>query len=262
LTAPPRAVALGDHTPTRIGLGTNRLTDAPDDRSLLEAAVGAGLNFIDTAHVYTGGESESTIGRTLAPFPHELVIATKGGYGGGGNARLREELEQSFERLQAETIPLYYLHRVDPEVPIEETMGLLGEYREAGRIRYVGLSAVTVELIERARSVVPIAAVQNEYNLSERKYDDVVDYCTSEGIVFVPYFPLRPRGPSVLREIAARHGASRSQIKLAWLLHRSPLVAPIPGTLSLEHLKENLAALEIELSSDDLEALSASGSRT
>jgi pyridoxine 4-dehydrogenase len=250
-------VTLGDRRLTRIGLGTNRLTDTPENRSFLEAAVGAGVNFIDTAHGYAGGESERTIGRTLAPFPDELVVATKGGYRGGGNARLREELAQSFERLQTATIALYYLHRVDPQVPIEETMGLLSEYRDAGRITHVGLSAVAVEQIERALAVVPIVAVQNHYNLSERSFDEVVDYCASEEIVFVPYFPLHGGEPSALREIAGRHDATPNQIKLAWLLHRSPVVAPIPGTRSLDHLNENLAALEIELSAEDFEALSA-----
>lgn len=253
----PRTVALGDRRLNRIGLGTNRLTDTAQSRSFLQGAVAAGLNFIDTAHLYAGGESETAIGRALAPYPEDVVIATKGGYhSGGGTAGLRAEIEQSFERLQVETIALYYLHRVDPDVPLEETMGLLREYREAGRFAHVGLSEVTVEQIEEARSVVPIAAVQNEYNLSERKYDDVVDYCTSEGIVFVPFYPLGGREPPALAEIARRYGSSRSQIALAWLLHRSPAVVPIPGTRSLEHLKENLAALDIELATEDFDALS------
>ena len=255
----PRTVALGDRRLNRVGLGTNRLTDTAQSRSFLEAAVAAGLNFIDTAHLYAGGESETAIGRALASYSEDVVIATKGGYhSGGGAAGLREEIEESFKRLQVETIALYYLHRVDPDVPLEETMGLLREYREAGRFAHVGLSEVTVEQIERARSVVPIAAVQNEYNLSERRYDDVVDYCTSEGIVFVPFYPLGGREPPALAEIAHRYGASHSQIALAWLLHRSPAVAPIPGTRSLEHLKENLAALDIELADEDFEALAGS----
>jgi pyridoxine 4-dehydrogenase len=135
-------------------------------------------------------------------------------------------------------------------------MGLLKEYRDAGRITHIGLSDVTVEQIERARSVVPSAAVQNEYSLSERRHDDVVDYCDEHGIVFVPFYPLRGEDPPALAEIAERHGATRSQIKLAWLLKRSPAVVPIPGTLSLEHLKENLAALEIELTDDEFQSLS------
>ena len=258
MAAAPRTTALGDHRLNRIGLGTNRLTYSAENRSFLKVAVDAGVNFIDTAHVYTGGESESTIGAVLAPFPEDLVIATKGGYHpGGGTEGLRRQLEESFERLQTDTIVLYYLHRVDPDIPLERTMSLLKEYRDAGRITHVGLSEVSVEQIQRARSVVPIAAVQNEYNLSERRYDDVVDYCASESLVFVPFYPLGGGEPPALAEIAERYDASLGQIRLAWLLHRSPAVVPIPGTLSIEHLKENLAALEIELSGEDFETLSA-----
>jgi pyridoxine 4-dehydrogenase len=255
--ATSRSIALGDHRLNRIGLGTNRLTDTAENHSFLQAAVQAGLNFIDTAHLYAGGESETAIGSALAPFPDDLVVATKGGYHPGGTEGLRAELEQSFERLQTDTIALYYLHRVDPDVPLEETMGLFKEYRDAGRIAHIGLSEVTVKQIQRAQSVVPIAAVQNEYSVSERMWTDVVDHCTSEDIVFVPFFPLRGDDPPALAEIAKRYDASPSQIKLAWLLQRSPVVAPIPGTLSLDHLKENLAALDLELSAEDFETLSA-----
>jgi aryl-alcohol dehydrogenase-like predicted oxidoreductase len=136
-------------------------------------------------------------------------------------------------------------------------MGLLKEYRDGGRITHIGLSDVTVEQIERARSVVPVAVVQNEYSLAERKHDDVVDYCDEHGIVFVPFFPLHGEDPPAMAEIAERHGATPGQIRLAWLLKRSPIVVPIPGTLSLEHLKENLAALEIELSDDEFQTLAA-----
>jgi pyridoxine 4-dehydrogenase len=251
-------VALGDQRLNRIGLGTNRLADTAQNRAFLQAAVDAGLNFIDTAHLYAGGESETAIGSALAPFPDDLVVATKGGYHPSGVTEgLRAELEQSFERLQTDTIALYYLHRVDPDVPLEETMGLFKEYRDAGRIAHVGLSEVTVKQVERAQSVVPIAAVQNEYSVSERMWNDVVDHCTSEDIVFVPFFPLRGDDPPALSEIAQRHDATPSQIKLAWLLKRSPAVVPIPGTLSLDHLTENLAALDLELSAEDFEKLGA-----
>jgi pyridoxine 4-dehydrogenase len=254
----PRTADLEGDRLVRIGLGTNRLTDTPENRSFLEAAVDMDLNFIDTAHLYTGGESERTIGAALAPFADGLVVGTKGGYStGGGVEGLRAELEESFERLRAETIRLYYPHRVHPDLEVEDAMGLLKEYRDAGRIAHIGLSDVTVEQVERARSVVPIAAVQNEYSLSERRHDDVVDYCDEHGIVFVPFYPLRGGQPPALAEIAERHGATSSQIKLAWLLKRSPIVVPIPGTLSLEHLKENLAALDIELSDDEFQALAA-----
>jgi aryl-alcohol dehydrogenase-like predicted oxidoreductase len=158
-------------------------------------------------------------------------------------------------RLRTDTIALYYLHRVDPETPIEDSLAAINEYRERGQIRLVGISNVSIEQIERARRVVPVAAVQNHYNLSERKHEEVVDYCEREGIVFVPYFPLRGTGGPELDEIAVRHGASTFQITLAWLLRRSPVTLPIPGTLSLEHLRENVAALEIELSDEEFDAL-------
>jgi len=244
----------------RIGLGTNRLTDTAENRSFLEAAVNTDLNFIDTAHLYTGGESERTIGAALAPVADDLVVGTKGGYNAGGGVEgLRAEAEESFERLRVETIRLYYPHRVHPVggIEVEDAMGLLKEYRDAGRITHIGLSDVAVEQIERARSVVPIAAVQNEYSLSERRHDEVVDYCGEHGIVFVAFYPLHGENPPALAEIAERHGATPSQIRLAWLLKRSPIVVPIPGTLSLEHLKENLAALEIDLSDDEFQTLTA-----
>jgi pyridoxine 4-dehydrogenase len=152
------------------------------------------VGFIDTAHLYAGGESERAIGAALAPFrDDELLVATKGGYnpGGGRPERLRAELEESFERLRTDTIALYYLHRVHPGMPLEETLSVLGEYRDAGRIRHVGVSELSVEQIEWARAVVPIAAVQNEYNLSQRKYEDVVDFCEAEAIASVPQVAVR-----------------------------------------------------------------------
>jgi hypothetical protein len=154
-----------------------------------------------------------------------------------------------------DSIPLYYLHRPDPETPLDESLGAIKEAKDSGKIRHVGVSNVGVEQIERARGIVPIAAVQNHYSLSERRHDDVVDYCATEDIVFVPYFPLRGVGDPALDAVAERHGATPAQIALAWLLERSPTTLPIPGTLSSEHLKENLAALEIELTGDELEEL-------
>jgi pyridoxine 4-dehydrogenase len=241
-----RSITLGDHELTRIGLGTNRLTDTPQHRDFIRAAVEAGIQMIDTAHVYTGGESERTIGSALADTPGEAVVATKGGYhpGTGKPEALRAQLEQSFESLGTETIDLYYLHRVDPETPLEDSLELLKEYRDAGRIQHVGLSDVGVAEIERGRTVLPIAVVQNPYNLSDRRYDDVIDFCESEGIVFVPYHPLH-----------GDRGATPNRVKLAWLLRRSPATLPIPGTLSLDHLRENLGALELELSDSDYETL-------
>jgi aryl-alcohol dehydrogenase-like predicted oxidoreductase len=232
--AVPRTARLGDRELTRIGLGTNRLTDTPENVDFLGQAVRTALDFIDTAYLYTGGASERAIGTALAPFPDDLTVATKVGYrpGTGRPETLRAELDESFERLRTETIPLVYLHRVDPDVPIEESVAVLREYRDAGRIEHVGVSDVGVDQIERARSVVPIAAVQNAYNRAERRYDDVVDYCEREGLLFVPYYPL--------------HGPGSSGDKLAWLLERSPCIVPIPGTLSLEHLKANLAVLDVD----------------
>jgi pyridoxine 4-dehydrogenase len=213
---------------------------------------------IDTAHSYTEGQSEETIGAALSPVPESCIVATKGGIGGAGHGRpelLRTKIEQSLRRLRTDSITLYYLHRVDPETPLEESLAAINEYRVRGQIRHVGISEVGIDRIERARQVLPIAAVQNHYNLSERKYDAVVDYCAGEDILFVPFFPLRGDGGRALAEIAQRHGATLRQITLAWLLRRSPTMLPIPGTLSVEHVKENLAALKIDLTKADFEAL-------
>jgi pyridoxine 4-dehydrogenase len=248
---------LGDTEVTRIGLGTNRLANTREHIAFVKEAVAAGVSHIDTAHSYTGGESEETIGAALSPFSNGYVVATKGGYraGEGRPEVLRAQIEESLRRLETDSIALYYLHRVDPQTPLEESLATISEYRDSGKIRHVGLSEVRIDQIEQAREVVPVAAVQNHYNLSERRYEAVVDYCAREGIVFVPFFPLRGDGGRPLAEIAQRHRATRAQITLAWLLQRSPAMLPIPGTLSFEHLKQNLAALEIELSDAEFEAL-------
>ncbi|HKW60333.1 MAG TPA: aldo/keto reductase [Candidatus Dormibacteraeota bacterium] len=250
---------LGDVDVARIGLGTNRLTHTVQNVDLIRAAVEADVQMVDTAHLYTNGQSEQAIGEALSPFPPNVVVATKGGFGGAGRGRaevLRAEIEESFRRLKTETITLYYLHRVDPETPIEESLGAIKDYRDRGRIRHVGISEVTVEQIERARKVVPIAAVQNHYNLAERGYDAEVDYCAREGIVFVPFYPLRGGGGwSQLAAITRRHRATPQQVMLAWLLRRSPVMLPIPGTLSLAHLRENVGALKIQLTDEEFEAL-------
>jgi pyridoxine 4-dehydrogenase len=256
MSATPR-LRLGDTEVARVGLGTNRLTRTPEHIAFVQEAVAAGVNLIDTAHTYTGGASEETIGAALSPLPEGCLVATKGGYarGHGRPEVLRSQIEASLRRLRTDSIALYYLHRVDPETPLEVSLGAIRQYWDSGEIRQVGLSQVGIDQIERAREVVPIAAVQNHYNLSERKYEDVVDYCARERIVFVPYFPLHGHGDRVLAEIAERGGATPAQIALAWLLRRSPVMLPIPGTLSLEHLRENLAALEIELSDAEFQAL-------
>jgi aryl-alcohol dehydrogenase-like predicted oxidoreductase len=251
-------VKLGDIDVARIGLGTNRLTKTPDHLILIKAAVAAGIQMIDTAHSYAGGQSEETIGEALWPLPEGCIVATKGGYGGAGQSRpevLRAELDQSLRRLRTESIALYYLHRVDPQTPIEESLAAIKEFVEQAKVCHVGISEVDIAQIERARRVVPIAAVQNYYNLSERKHESVVDYCAREGIAFVPFFPLRGGSGGALNEIARRHRVTRQQITLAWLLRRSPAMLPIPGTLSLEHLKQNVAASKIELTDAEFEAL-------
>ena len=241
----------------RIGLGTNRLTSTPGHHAFLREAVEAGLGLIDTAHVYSGGDSERAIGEALSPAPDGLVVATKGGYRGSGSPEdLRAQIEQSLQSLRTEAIDLYYLHRVDPEAGLEQSLGAIDQYCGAGRIKEIGISAVDVEQIEAAREVVPIAAVQNHYNHAERGSDEVVDYCEENGIVFVPYYPLKGERRPELAEIAEAHDVTEEQIVLAWLLRRSPVMLPIPGTLSIEHLRENLAALEIELTDNEFEALS------
>jgi pyridoxine 4-dehydrogenase len=211
---------------------------------------------IGTAWSYAGGESEATIADALSPPPPGLLIASKAGLRSGRPDVVRSQIEDSFERLRAKVIGLYYLHRVDLDTPLEESLAVIKDYVDEGRILHVGVSEANIEQVERARKVVDIAAVQNHYNLSERRHEAVVDYCDSEGIPFVPFFPLRG-GADVnkLDTIALRHRRTREQIALAWLLRRSPVMLPIPGTLSLDHVKQNLAALEIDLSNEEFEAL-------
>ena len=248
----------GDAEIARIGLGTNRLTKTTANVAFVKEAVAAGVGMIDTAHLYTGGQSEETIGAALSPDLNRCVVATKGGFGGPGRGRpeiLHAEVEESLRRLRTDSIALYYLHRVDPKTPIEESLAAIKQRQDRGQILHVGISEVSIDEIERARRVVPIAAVQNHYNLTERRHEAVVDYCARENIVFVPFFPLRGNGGRAVAEIAARHGATPAQIALAWLLRRSPIMLPIPGTLSLEHLKENLAALQIDLTAAEFDAL-------
>ena len=233
----------------RIGLGTNRLTAVPEHVAFVREAVAAGVRHIDSAHLYTGGQSERAIGEALAGVGEEVLVATKGGYGAGEGRPdvLGEQIEQSLRSLRTEAIGLYYLHRVDRTTPLEESLGAIKAYVDRGAIRYVGVSDVRVEQIERARGVVEIAAVQNRYNLADRGHDDVLDFCERERIAFVPYYPLRGDGGPGVASAAERLGVTENAVKLAWLLQRSPVVLPIPGTLSIEHLRENLAALDLEL---------------
>lgn len=185
------------------------------------------------------------------------MVATKGGFRPGEGSRevLRAQIEESLRRLRTERIGLYYLHRVDPETPLDESLGTIREYHDAGVIGGVGISHVGIDEIDRARAIVPIAAVQNPYNLTDRTYDDVVDYCTREGIAFVAYYPLHGELGVPVDEIAERRGVTPRQVALAWLLKRSPMLVPIPGTLSIEHVKENLAALDLELSDEEFASL-------
>jgi aryl-alcohol dehydrogenase-like predicted oxidoreductase len=216
----------------RVGLGTNRLTDDADGVAFIRAAVDAGVRHIDTAHLYTGGASERAIGQALGGARDDLVVATKGGYKAGeGRADVLDaQIAQSLDALRTDVIDLYYLHRVDPETPLEDSLGAIKAHVDRGTIRAVGISDATVEQIERARQVLPIAAVQNEYNVDRRDYDDVVDHCEANGIAFVAYYPLR--------------GGGSNADKLRTLLDRSPNLLPIPGTRSVEHLRENLSVLD------------------
>jgi pyridoxine 4-dehydrogenase len=267
----------GDLRVNRLGFGAMRITgkgiwgepENPEEaRAVLKRAVELGINLIDTADSYGPEVSERLIGETLHPYPDDLVIATKGGLlrDGPGQWRpdgrpehLRQACEGSLRRLKVDRIDLYQLHRIDSRVPAEESLGALAELREEGKVRYVGLSEVGVEEIQRAQEIVPIVSVQNRYNVIDRGSEDVLGFCEREGIGFIPWFPLatgdlaRPEGP--LDEIAARHNASPGQVALAWLLWRSPVMLPIPGTSSVEHLEENVAAASLDLDEEELAAL-------
>jgi pyridoxine 4-dehydrogenase len=267
----------GDLEVHRLGFGAMRLTgngvwgppaDRAECQAVLRRAIELGVNLIDTAESYGPHVSEELIGETLHPYANDLVIATKGGLDRPGpnewvpNARperLREELEGSLRRLKLDRIDLWQLHRIDGKVPEDEQFGAIAEFRREGKIRHVGLSEVTVAQIERARRHFPVVSVQNRYNLADREWEKVLDYCERENIGFLPWFPLQtgklaePGG--ALANVAQKHKSTPVQIALAWLLKRSPVMLPIPGTSKVKHLEENMAGAAIELSDEEMRAI-------
>ena len=268
----------GDLEVNRLGYGAMRITGEgiwgePDDpeeaKRVLRRCLELGINLVDTADSYGPEVSERLIGETLAPYPDDVVIATKAGLvrPGPGDWRpngrpghIREAIEGSLRRLKLETIDLYQLHRIDPEVPVEESLDTMADLREEGKVRHVGLSEVGVEELRQAQEVVPIVSVQNRYNLTDRGSEAVLEACESDGIAFIPWFPLasgdlsRPGGP--VDEIASNHDATPGQVALAWLLRRSPVMLPIPGTSSAGHLEENVAAASLRLTDEEYAELS------
>lgn len=260
----------------RLGYGAMRLTGPrimgdPADRQnaikLLQTAVQQGVNFIDTADAYGPETNESLIADALYPYPKNLVIATKGGIerpdaawvSNGNPLHIQKAIEASLERLRLKQIDLWQLHRIDPNFPVEETLRPVADAVAAGKIKYVGLSEVNIKEVERAEKIVPIVAVQNLYNLTDRKWDFMVDYTRERGIAFIPWFPLASNPnhfSEVINKIALKYQVTAAQIALAWLLKRSPNILLIPGTSSIDHLLENLMVQEISLSEEDFLALS------
>lgn len=262
----------GDLTVNRLGFGAMRLTGdgiwgPPADRDealrVLERAAELGVTLIDTADSYGPNVSEELIAEALAPYPGGLAVATKAGlvrtgpgdwFPVGRPKYLRQQLELSLRRLGLEQIPLYQLHRIDPEVPAADQFGVLKDMQDEGKIRHIGLSEVSVEEIQQAQDTMEVATVQNKYSLRARQHEDVLDYCEKDGIGFIPWNPLHaghlaePGGP--VDEAAERTGATHAQVALAWLLRRSEVMLPIPGTSSREHLEENIGAAEVDLPDD------------
>jgi aryl-alcohol dehydrogenase-like predicted oxidoreductase len=269
----------GDLEVHRLGFGAMQLTGdgiwgEPADRDecirVLRRAVELGVTLIDTADSYGPFASEDLIREALHPYPEGLAIATKGGLtrSGPGDwhpvarpAYLRQCVEMSLRRLGLERIDLYQLHRVDPDTPMKESLGELKALQDEGKIRHIGVSEVDVETLTQMRDVVDVVSVQNLYNLTDRQHEDVVDYCEAEGLAFIPWFPLatgklaKSGGP--LDTLAKEHDRSPSQLALAWLLRRSPVILPIPGTSSVAHVEDNCAAATIELSDEEYDALTA-----
>lgn len=259
----------------RMGFGAMRLCGDgtwgwPDDwesaQAVLRRAVELGVDLVDTSDAYGPETNEYLLADTLAPYDG-VTIATKGGLTRGGPdtwetdgrpEHLRRAIENSLRRLETDTIDLYQLHAIDDDVPLEESLGAIKTARDEGKIRLVGVSNFTVDELERARRIVDVVTVQNRYNIADREHDPVVDYCTEHDIGFIPWYPLavgKLAEDERLTDVAERHDATPAQIALAWLLHRSPVMLPIPGTTSIAHLEENMAAADIELSDDDIAAL-------
>ena len=272
-----RTLNLGSLTVNRLGYGTMRLVGEgawgePENREearlILRRAVESGINFIDTADAYGPNIAEELIYEALHPYPADLVIATKGGITRQAPAKaapvgrpeyLHQCVEMSLRRLHLETIPVYQLHRVDPKVPLEDSLGKLVQLQGEGKLQHIGLSEVTIEQIQQAQKITPIVSVQNKYNLTERKHEGVLDFCTRNKIAFIPWYPIdagrlnQPHGP--FSSIATAKNVTTAQLSLAWLLQRSPKMLPIPGTYSLEHLRENIASADIELSEDEMDEI-------
>lgn len=275
-------VRLGDVSVNRMGFGAMRITGQgiwgePADRDrakqVLHKALDLGVNFIDTADAYGPDVSEQIIAEALYPYPDGLIIGTKGGLlrDGPGQWRpdgrpehLRQALDGSLKRLKLDQIDLYQFHRPDPEVPFEESIGALADLQAEGKIRHLGLSNVTVSQLSQARQLATIVSVQNRYNLTDRASEDVLEVCEPDQIAYIPWFPLATGNlateDSPLIQAAARHNVTPAQLALAWLLKRSPVMLVIPGTSSPDHLAENVKAAQIELSDDEFEAISRSGS--
>ena len=271
----------GDLPVNRLGFGAMRITgpgvwgepkDPAEARRVLRRAVELGVNLIDTADSYGPEVSERLVAESLHPYPKGLVIATKGGLTRSGPGKwapvgrpeyLQQCVEMSLRRLKVDCIDLYQLHRIDPKVPVAETLGAIKELQRAGKIRHIGLSEVSVSEIEQAKKTVAIVSVQNLYNLANRQSEAVLDFCTDHQIGFIPWFPLaagsltQPGG--ILDSISKKLNASPSQVALAWILKRSPVMLPIPGTGSVKHLEENTAAAALQLSDADFKALDAQG---
>jgi pyridoxine 4-dehydrogenase len=260
----------GDLKVHRLGLGAIRLTgppvwlDRPAAIDVARRAVELGVTFVDTADSYDLGDNESLLADALHPYPAGVVIATKGGrinvgdqwFDLGRPEYLRQQAEVSRRRLRVERIDLYQLHRIDPTVPLADQLGALGTLRDEGTIRHIGLSEVTLDQLVAARQIAPIAAVQNRYNVLDRRSEAVLEYCERNDIAFIPWRPIAPWRPDdPLDPVAARLGISRTQLALAWLLQRSTAMLPIPGTSSRTHLEENVDAASITLEPDDVELL-------